>query len=51
MFVGGYRYPRRLRCSADCIMTAAKLRQTAAPHANAKSEIHMAIPSFCFGFA
>jgi hypothetical protein len=29
-------------------MTAAKLRQTAAPHANAKSEIHMAIPSFCF---
>jgi hypothetical protein len=36
------RYPRRVRWLAGCIMIAATLRQTAAPVANVKSEIHMA---------
>jgi hypothetical protein len=36
------RYPRKVRCPAGCIMIAATLRQTAAPVANVKSEIHMA---------
>jgi hypothetical protein len=36
------RYPRRVRWPAGCIMIAATLRQTAAPVANVKSEIHMA---------
>jgi hypothetical protein len=35
-------YPRRVRWPAGCIMIAATLRQTAAPAANVKSEIHMA---------
>ena len=35
-------YPRRVRWPAGCIMIAATLRQTAAPVANVKSEIHMA---------
>jgi hypothetical protein len=35
-------YPRRVRWLAGCIMIAATLRQTAAPVANVKSEIHMA---------
>jgi hypothetical protein len=42
----GYR-SGRVRCTAGCIMTAATLRQTAAPDANVKSEIHMA-PSLLF---
>ena len=36
------RYPRKVRWLAGCIMIAATLRQTAAPVANVKSEIHMA---------
>jgi hypothetical protein len=36
------RYPRRVCRLAGCITIAATLRQTAAPHANVKSEIHMA---------
>ena len=35
------RYPRRVRRASGCIMIAATLRQTAAPVANVKSEIHM----------
>jgi hypothetical protein len=38
----GYRYPRSVQRSGDCILTAAKLKHTAAQHANAKSDIHMA---------
>jgi hypothetical protein len=39
----GCRYPRNVQRSGDCcILTAAKLKHTAAQHANAKSEIHMA---------
>jgi len=44
------RYPRRGRCLAGCIMMAATLRQTAAPVANVKSEIHMGViprSAFC----
>jgi len=37
-----FRYPRRVRCRAGCIMIAATLRQTAAAATNVKSDIHMA---------
>jgi hypothetical protein len=42
--------PDQDRPDVGAIMTAATLRQTAAPHATVKSNIHMADdPSYCFG--
>ena len=41
------RYLRRGCCPADCIMTAAMLRQTAAADAKVNSGIHMVPFSFC----